>query len=608
MCRQGILEDIATKLHKAKTCSKIAVTGVGGFGKTTIVTALCDHPLIKEKFTCGVLFVELGLQVVNPVIKLNEIYLELSGKNNKNINNAEAEIKKIVKNSFQNLLVIIDDIWYIEDAQPIVNAFDNCHIVFTTRRNDIAELFKAEYVVKVDQMTMDEAVELLTNKLFDLNNLSSVELNLLEKLADDAHKWPVLLALIRGQLHHHVLNLSNKEAIKSVQKMLQSKGLTAFDKNNADLVKKSRTKSIHICIKTTLELLTESTLNKYITLILFIGIGGHIIKDILHALWNVPTQEAQEVASTLSIYGLISITCPRMLHIKSELVATHSVISQFTIEHIIRSDQVANLSPFAILSTDKLIFKELSSLFKSSYGVQKVAELQTKENLAYNMHKIEQVIIPFQLKNITSHLLHDPHVILLMLERIQSMIYSTKDDVKIIIEVVEQMVKIESDCKNLLKTSLVEDRIINSKVQKFLSLNNYTALACILEEKCTPSFIGEIAQNCIKMIYKIIPRCKSSSKQDFNGIIQMFQKLTPEYHSINQEKLPALREYIKLHKDISTALETGSSEELHKIYVYIASGKLNKNLDLISDKYLIKIHKIAPDILSKTTVMYKTRY
>ena len=610
VCRQELLDDITSKLCNAPISSSktIAVTGVGGFGKTTTVTALCHHPLIQEKFTYGVLFVELGPQATDPIIKLNELYFELAGKSNKNFNNVEAEIKKLTKNNMQNLLVIIDDVWDLEDARKIVQAFSNCHVVFTTRKNNIAQtLTAAENVVMIDSMKLDEATALLTKNLFDLKKLSNEELKLLEKVAQDAHMWPVLLSLIRGQLYHSLkLNICSQEAIKKVQERLQSKGLTAFDKNDVDSVNRPRNKSVSICMDTTLELLDENVLNKYFTLILFTGIGGHFIKGVLYRLWNVSTEEAKKAVKTLSEYGLIlSKKVTVLFYSKYQVICTHSVLSQYTIEHI-RSDQVASLSPFAMLNTDKSVRDELEVLFKKSYEIQNMSQSDhTKDYLIYSMHNLEQVVIPFQLKRITAHLLHDPHVILLMLQRIQTIIHASSNEIQILTQFSEEIVKIDSECKKVFKKSWAIDRTINSKVQHFLFAENYTELESILENKCTPTSIGLIARDCIKMIDKIIPLCEDSLKTNFGYVKQMLETMTPQLHTIDNEKMPIMKLYIKLHRDIVSALKTGLPEELSKVYAYIFSGSFNKELKSVSLNYQIDLQKNIPEVLSSSLAMYK---
>ena len=62
--RENLLDEITTKLLQApsepNTYTTVTITGSGGFGKTSVVTSLCYHPLVKKQFTDGFLFIELG--------------------------------------------------------------------------------------------------------------------------------------------------------------------------------------------------------------------------------------------------------------------------------------------------------------------------------------------------------------------------------------------------------------------------------------------------------------------------------------------------------------------------------------------------------------------
>jgi len=94
--------------------------------------------MIKKQFANGVVFITLGLKATYPTVKLLGLYHLLTGYNISDINYAEQEIKQLTSLYYRNLLVIIDDVWHVEDAEPIVKAFSNCKIVLTTRMNDVA--------------------------------------------------------------------------------------------------------------------------------------------------------------------------------------------------------------------------------------------------------------------------------------------------------------------------------------------------------------------------------------------------------------------------------------------------------------------------------------
>ena len=139
--RQILLDEIATKLLQAtndpnKYETTLTITGAGGFGKTTTVISLCYHGIVKEQFTDGFVFIELGPQATDPSIKLRAIYNLLTDEQC-DINVVEQKINQLTSDYYRKLLVIIDDVWHVEDAEPLVKAFSNCKIILTTRMNDI---------------------------------------------------------------------------------------------------------------------------------------------------------------------------------------------------------------------------------------------------------------------------------------------------------------------------------------------------------------------------------------------------------------------------------------------------------------------------------------
>ena len=212
MCRQHLLDEMVSKLCQSTIDpdsygTSLTVTGAGGFGKTSIVTALCHHSVIKEQFKDDVVFIELGPQAADASMKLSQLYHLFTGEYLKqgDVNHAEQEIKQL-SNLCRNLLVIIDDVWHVEDAEPIVKAFSNCKIVLTTRMNDIEQYIPTKQVVSVGPMEPSEAIFLPTSGVIIISQLSQEDVNLLDELAQDVHLWPLLLSLVRGQLYHNLKN------------------------------------------------------------------------------------------------------------------------------------------------------------------------------------------------------------------------------------------------------------------------------------------------------------------------------------------------------------------------------------------------------------------
>ena len=63
-----------------------------------------------------------------------------------------------LSNDYYRDLVIIDDVWYVKDAELLVKAFSNCTIILTTRINDIEQYISSKQSVIVGPMTQDETM------------------------------------------------------------------------------------------------------------------------------------------------------------------------------------------------------------------------------------------------------------------------------------------------------------------------------------------------------------------------------------------------------------------------------------------------------------------
>ena len=308
------MDEIAAKLLQvnndpSKHETTITITGAGGFGKTTTVISLCYHPIVHNQFTDGFLFVELGPQATDASVKLRAIYNLLTDQQC-DVNVVEQKVNQLTGEYYRNLLVIIDDVWHVEDAEPLVRAFSNCKIILTTRMKDFEHYIPSKQSITIGPMTMNEAISLLTKGIIDNSRLSQEEVGILNELAQDVHLWPLLLSLIRGQLSHNLKqhHLSYYEAIQNLQTKLYQKGLTAFDKNNITPINRSRKLAVQACVEMTLGLLTKSSSDKIKTLILWNGIGNSLQTAVLNNLWKISKQEAQDSANVLWAYGLVQFT------------------------------------------------------------------------------------------------------------------------------------------------------------------------------------------------------------------------------------------------------------------------------------------------------------
>ena len=592
------MDEIATKLLQAsidpdKYETTLTITGAGGFGKTTTAISLCHHPLIKKQFTDGFVFIELGPQATDPCIKLKAIY-DLLTNEQCDINIVEQKIDQLISDYFCNLLVIIDDVWHVEDAEPLVKAFAHCKTILTTRMNNIEQYISSKQSVAVGPMTKKEAISLLTSGVIDKSQLSQEDVKLLDDLAQDVHLWPLLLSLIRGQLSHNLkqFHFSYHEAIQNVQAKLHHKGLVAFDKDNIESINKSRKLAVKACIEMTLELLTKSLSDRIKSLILFTGIGTSLQTELLYSLWNISKQAAEDTVDVLWTYGLVQLTDITIIspnNIKQHCVEVHAVISQYIIEHM-DTVEACNLSPICGESISH-ISKAYDDLILKTYRVYgDPSTLKPVDYLKFELSVIEGFKIPFTFKIIYMRSLIEPHFIILALQEINDLMASpdTKDLLSLL---AEEMISLKADCEHAVKDTHKLCRKLNQSVQRNLHYEGYDKLIQTVEEFVKNYPLFNMAQKSVTMVNKIMPYCEGELLHIMMKKCQLLQKMTRDYHDITIAELPRIKYYLKLHKLI-TGSSLHGSPNIDATYHYFISGKPYEELHLMDTNRLIKLQEI----------------
>ena len=602
--REILLDDIATKLLQAinnpkKYETTLTITGAGGFGKTTTVVSLCHRNIIQKQFTDGFVFIELGPQATDPSIKLRAIYNLLTDEQC-DINVVEQKINQLTSDYYRNLLVIIDDVWHVEDAEPLVKAFSNCKTILTTRMNDIEQYIPSKQSVIIGPMMEDEAISLLTSGVIDSSQLSQEDVSLLNEISQDVHLWPLLLSLIRGQLTHNLKQhqLSYHKAIQNVQAKLHHKGLTAFDKNNIETVEKGRKLAVKACIEITLELLTKSSTDKIKILILFIGIGTSLQTAVLNNLWNISKQEAEDTVDVIWAYGLVQFTDITISpnNIKQHCVEVHAVISQYIIE-CMESKEAVNL--YSILSQNvSSVADGLSLTFQQSYGVHDSSSLTAMDYLKYTLSEIENVMLPDYLKTINMFTVIDPHNVILILQQIKDALMTSPYTINLLSLLGEEINSLITNSKQTLNDAHKLCRNLNQSVQRNLYDQNYDKLIQTVEEFIKNYPLCNVAQKVVTMVKKITPYCDGKLLHYMMIQCESLQMCTHDYHHITTLVLPAMKLHIKQHKQITSSLLNGSPD-IELTYHYIRSGKYHEERELVMTNHLITLQEVAPNYVQR---------
>jgi tetratricopeptide (TPR) repeat protein len=145
----------------AGTTSAFSLEGKAGIGKTTLAIELAYHKKILEHFEDGILWTSLG-----PTPQLeNEQAIWAKGLGLDPSSYLYPEDKKqAIKQTIadRKMLLVIDDVWKLEDAELFRCGGPNCVHFLTTRHQDIARKFaSAQYVKKIEELTDEYAYTLL---------------------------------------------------------------------------------------------------------------------------------------------------------------------------------------------------------------------------------------------------------------------------------------------------------------------------------------------------------------------------------------------------------------------------------------------------------------
>jgi len=164
-----------------------ALTGAGGFGKTTLATALCHDDEIASAFDDGILWVTLG-QTPNLQAELTRLYAALTGERPGFLSVEDASQALATKLEHLDCLLVIDDVWAAAHLRPFLRGGAACARLITTRHGDVTEDASR---IDVDEMTVSEAVSLVVARIGE----RPVDLEPIRQLAHRLGEWPLLIKL-----------------------------------------------------------------------------------------------------------------------------------------------------------------------------------------------------------------------------------------------------------------------------------------------------------------------------------------------------------------------------------------------------------------------------
>jgi hypothetical protein len=208
-----------------------ALRGAGGYGKTTLATAVCADQRVRDAFPDGVLWVTLGERPddASLVGKAADLVERLTGSRPgyTSLEAATSALRETLGE--RRLLLVVDDVWDAAHLRPFLQGGAQVTRLITTRNRDT--LPPGVRPVDVDAMKQGEAVALLAAGLA----YTKQQTEALRRVARQLGEWPLLLKIVNGVLRERIdRGKALDVALAYVDEGLREEGVVAFDTASAE--------------------------------------------------------------------------------------------------------------------------------------------------------------------------------------------------------------------------------------------------------------------------------------------------------------------------------------------------------------------------------------
>jgi len=278
--------------------SRLALRAPGGFGKTTMASAICHDNRSVDHFDDGILWVTLG-QTPNLLNELVKLYAALTGERPAFIDLEDAARELAARLEGKACLLVLDDVWKPAHLRPFI-ALSGPSLLVTTRVFDVAAELER---VELAPMSRDDARQLLLAR----SGLQAAPPRAFDELVDRLGDWPLLLKLAGSTMRQRMLRKDAPErAIEHAIRTYEKRGVTAFDVQDSN----DRADTIERCIGAGLDLLDADARRRWAELAIFPETLP-IPLNAAASVWGLDEVDSEDLARRLDDLALVDFDLAR---------------------------------------------------------------------------------------------------------------------------------------------------------------------------------------------------------------------------------------------------------------------------------------------------------
>ncbi|OPF19204.1 apoptotic protease-activating factor 1 like protein [Microcystis aeruginosa KW] len=198
--------------EKTGTLVISAIYGLGGIGKSTLAAALAQEKEVQAYFPDGIFWATLGQQP--DILSFLHGWIQALGDYNfkpTGIDAASLHLRTLL--SDKKALLVVDDLWNVEDIDTFRVAVNQCKLLVTTREVPVKGAIRYD----LDVMTESQSLALLTGYLkHELNLADQKQAKILAKIVgylplaleltaaqiEDGIPWAELIEDLRAEIAH----------------------------------------------------------------------------------------------------------------------------------------------------------------------------------------------------------------------------------------------------------------------------------------------------------------------------------------------------------------------------------------------------------------------